>query len=127
MNKYKKILYLLAVFLYFFSFNFYTAFADDDGYYIKSMDVKVDANDKREFKIKETIDVYFNEERHGIIRTIPKEGSLEDYNITDVNVEGAPFEKDDSSSIELKIGDEDQTIEGDKTYVITYTLKFYNE
>ena len=30
MNKYKKILYLLAVFLCFFSFNFYTAFADDD-------------------------------------------------------------------------------------------------
>ena len=59
MNKYKKILYLLAVFLCFFSFNFYTAFADDDGYYIKNMDVKVDANDKREFKIKETIDVYF--------------------------------------------------------------------
>ena len=127
MNKYKKILYLLAVFLCFFSFNFYTAFADDDGYYIKNMDVKIDANDKREFKIKETIHVYFNEERHGIIRTITKEGSLEDYNITDVNVEGAPFEKDDSSSIELKIGDEDQTIEGDKTYVITYTLKFYNE
>ena len=127
MNKYKKILYLLAVFLYFFSFNFYTAFADDDGYYIKSMDVKVDANDKREFKIKETIDVYFNEERHGIIRTIPKEGSLEDYNITDVNVEGAPFEKDDSANLELKIGDKDETIEGDKTYVITYTLKFYNE
>ena len=76
MNKYKKILYLLAVFLCFFSFNFYTAFADDDGYYIKNMDVKVDANDKREFKIKETIDVYFNEERHGIIRTIPKEVSF---------------------------------------------------
>ena len=108
MNKYKKILYLLAVFLCFFSFNFYTAFADDDGYYIKSMDVKV---------------VYFNEERHGIIRTIPKEGSLEDYNITDVNVEGAPFEKDDSANLELKIGDKDETIEGDKTYVITYTLK----
>ena len=123
MNKYKKILYLLAVFLCFFSFNFYTAFADDDGYYIKNMDVKVDANDKREFKIKETIDVYFNEERHGIIKTIPKEGSLEDYNITDVNVEGAPFEKDDSANLELKIGDEDKTIEGDKTYVITYTLK----
>ena len=127
MNKYKKILYLLAVFLCFFSFNFYTAFADDDGYYIKNMDVKIDANDKREFKIKETIDVYFNEERHGIIRTIPKEGSLEDYNITDVNVEGAPFEKDDSANLELKIGDKDETIEGDKTYVITYTLKFYND
>ena len=123
MNKYKKILYLLAVFLCFFSFNFYTALADDDGYYIKNMDVKVDANDKREFKIKETIDVYFNEERHGIIKTIPKEGSLEDYNITDVNVEGAPFEKDDSANLELKIGDKDETIEGDKTYVITYTLK----
>ena len=82
MNKYKKILYLLAVFLCFFSFNFYTAFADDDGYYIKNMDV---------------------------------------------NVEGAPFEKDDSANLELKIGDEDKTIEGDKTYVITYTLKFYND
>ena len=52
MNKYKKILYLLAVFLCFFSFNFYTAFADDDGYYIKIWTLKLMPMIKESLKLK---------------------------------------------------------------------------
>ena len=70
---------------------------------------------------------YFNEKRHGIIRKIPIEGSLENYKITDVSVVGDPFEKYDGENLELKIGDEDKTIEGDKTYIINYTLKYYDD
>lgn len=105
----------------------FSAYAEDDGYYIKKMDVNVDVNDKREFKITETIDVYFNEERHGIIRSIPTSTRLEDYNIKDVSVEGAPYEVEDSFDMKIRIGDEDETISGDKTYKITYTIVNYNE
>ncbi|MBN9645502.1 DUF2207 domain-containing protein [Terrisporobacter glycolicus] len=105
----------------------FSAYAEDDGYYIKKMDVNVDVNDKREFKITETIDVYFNEERHGIIRSIPISTRLEDYNIKDVSVEGAPYEVEDSFDMKIRIGDEDETISGDKTYKITYTIVNYNE
>ena len=105
----------------------FSAYAEDDGYYIKKMDVNIDVNDKREFKITETIDVYFSEERHGIIRSIPTSTRLEDYNIKDVSVEGAPYEVEDSFDMKIRIGDEDETISGDKTYKITYTIVNYNE
>ena len=127
MKKIKQILVILVTIMCIFNFMHYIAHADDDGYYIKHMDVQVKANDKREFKIRETLKVYFNEERHGIIRKIPIEGSLENYKITDVSVVGDPFEKYDGENLELKIGDEDKTIEGDKTYIINYTLKYYDD
>ena len=127
MKKIKQILVILVTIMCIFNFMPYIAHADDDGYYIKHMDVQVKANDKREFKIRETLKVYFNEERHGIIRKIPIEGSLENYKITDVSVVGDPFEKYDGENLELKIGDEDKTIEGDKTYIINYTLKYYDD
>ena len=127
MKKIKQILLILVTIMCIFNFMPYTAHADDDGYYIKKMDVQVEANDKREFKIREILNVYFKEERHGIIRKIPIEGSLEDYKITDVSVDGDPFEENNGENLELKIGDEDETIEGDKTYVINYTLKYYDD
>ena len=127
MKKIKQILVILVTIMCIFNFMPYRAHADDNGYYIKNMDVQVEANDKREFKIRETLKVYFNEERHGIIRKIPIEGSLENYKITDVSVVGDPFEKYDGENLELKIGDEDKTIEGDKTYIINYTLKYYDD
>lgn len=127
MKKIKQILVILVTIMCIFNFMPYSVHADDDGYYIKHMDVQVKANDKREFKIRETLKVYFNEERHGIIRKIPIEGSLENYKITDVSVVGDPFEKYDGENLELKIGDEDKTIEGDKTYIINYTLKYYDD
>ena len=126
MKKIKQILLILVTIMCIFNFMPYIAHADD-GYYIKHMDVQVKANDKREFKIRETLKVYFNEEKHGIIRKIPKEGFLENYKITDVSVEGDPFEENDEENLELKIGDKYKTIKGDKTYVINYTLKFYDD
>ena len=101
--------------------------AEDEGYYIKSMDIQVNVNDKREYEIKETLDVYFNEERHGIIRYIPTSSQLEEYEITNVNVEGATFTEEDSEDLKIKIGDEDETIEGNKRYIITYTIKTYDD
>ena len=136
MKNFKNIFIILLTLICVFNFKILYAHGQDtdDGYYIENMDVKAVANDKREFKITETIKVYFNEERHGIIRKIPKSTYLEDYKITDISVLGAPFVKEDSydsdndvKDVEIKIGDEDETIEGSKTYVISYTLKFYND
>ena len=65
----KKIILVILVTLL-LTLNINYSFADDTGYYIKSMDVQVNVNDKREYNITETIKVNFNEERHGIIRKI---------------------------------------------------------
>ena len=127
MKKIKQILVILVTIMCIFNFMPYRAYANDNGYYIKNMDVQVEANDKRELKIRETLKVYFNEEKHGIMRSIPRKGSLEGYKITDVSVEGDPFEENDEENLVLKIGDKYKTIKGDKTYVINYTLKFYDD
>ncbi|MGL5694878.1 MAG: DUF2207 family protein [Peptostreptococcaceae bacterium] len=101
--------------------------AEDDGYYIKNMDVQVQINDKREYKITETIDVYFNEDRHGIIRNIPTSSSLEDYEVSDVKVEGAPYEIEDYGEVSIRIGDPDETVYEDQQYKITYKLKHFSD
>ncbi|MGL5312970.1 MAG: DUF2207 family protein [Peptostreptococcaceae bacterium] len=123
----KKILAFLLLMILSINLYTYKASAEDTGYYIKNMDVNVDVNDKREFKITETIQVYFDEDRHGIIRNIPTSTRLEDYEITDIKVEGAPYTVEENGNIDIRIGDEDETITGDKTYTISYTMKNYND
>lgn len=128
MAKTKKILAFLLLVILSINLHIYKASAIDSGYYIKNMSVNVDVNDKREFKITENIDVYFNEERHGIIRNIPTSTNLEDYEIADISVKGSSYKvENDEGYINIKIGDEDETISGDKTYIITYTMKNYSD
>ncbi len=96
----------------------------DDGYVIRSMQVDVTAQTDRSLDVVETIDVHFNESRHGIIRDIPLYSSLErDISIENVSVEGAPYTHDGYGKI--TIGDPDRTVTGDVRYVIRYTLRHY--
>ena len=98
----------------------------DDGYYIKNYHVDIVANDDRTFDITETIDVFFNEERRGIIRNIDLYGAAEELWFADeVKVTGAPF-IDEGNGL-IKIGDADAYVEGDKRYIIEYTLDSYAE
>lgn len=123
MNKIKS--FLTAVIVIASGITFSNAY--DYGYNIKNMDVKVEVNDKREYKIIETIDVYFNEYRHGIIRNIPISSSLEKYKINDVVVKGSKYDIIKGSDFKIKIGDPDETIIGDKQYTIEYTLSHYKD
>ncbi|MEG1410567.1 MAG: DUF2207 domain-containing protein [Terrisporobacter sp.] len=127
MKKLKWVFVLLFTVIFISNFNLSTSYAEDDGYYIENMDVQVKVNDKREYIITETIDAFFDEERHGIIRTIPKSTDLEDYQITNIDVKGAPYVEEDSSSLVLKIGDEDETIVGEQRYIITYTIECFDD
>lgn len=127
MKKIKRGIFFIICFLGIIIFNRSYAFAEDDGYYIKHMDVSVEVNNKREYKIVETIDVYFNEERHGIIRNIPKTSHLEQYEFEDVSVEGAKSDISNGSDLNIKIGDKDEVITGDKRYIIKYTMKNFSD
>lgn len=102
--------------------------ADSTGYYYENIDVEVEVNSKREFKITETLDVYYEEEMHGIIRSIPEESDAEGYKIKDIHVEGAPYQIEETySGVEIRIGDADKTVSGKKRYVLTYTLAHYQD
>lgn len=127
MNKGRFLGIVMLILFTIININIVDVFADDDGYYIKNFNVDVTINDKREYLVTETIDVYFNEYRHGIIREIPKSNTLEGYDITNVNVEGAPSSIENSSDIEIKIGDADEEIRGEKQYIISYTIKSYDD
>lgn len=102
--------------------------ASSSGYYYENIDVQVEVNEKREFRITETLDVYYEEEMHGIIRSIPDSSDVEGYVISDVSVEGAPFQVEDTSSgIDIRIGDPDKTVKGKMRYVLSYTLEHYQD
>ncbi len=127
----KRNIFIIAFLIFILlSFLFPTAtFADsyEAGYYIKDYHVDIVANDDRSFDITETIDVFFTEPRRGIYRNIDLYGAAETFWFSEegVNVEGAPFE--DEGFGDIKIGDPDVEIEGDKRYVISYTLMSYAE
>ena len=127
MKRFKNIFTILIITILTLTLDFYKVNAEDTGYYIKDMDVQVNVNDKREYKITETIKVNFNEDRHGIIRSIPTYTDLEDYKITNISVEGAPYEIEENGNLEIRIGDADETVIGEKTYTVQYTIETYND
>jgi uncharacterized membrane protein YgcG len=96
------------------------AFSIDD----YSVDVKV--NDDRSYDVTETINLTFNEQRRGIIRSIPTAGSLESYEIINVSVGGEPFILEETAdSLDIRIGDPDVYLKGEKKYIISYTLRHW--
>ncbi len=102
--------------------------AEDSGYYYESIHVDVVVDEARTMRVTETLTVHFNEERHGIIRTIPTYSDVEDTWITDVEVSGAPYSVSDYSyETSIKIGDPDKYVTGTQIYTISYTLNFYED
>lgn len=86
-----------------------------------SVDVKVGTD--RVYDITETIDVNFTQPSHGIMRKIPRSGSVEAYRITDASVTGDFFATSaDSDYLTLKIGDEDEYVRGKHSYNISYKM-----
>ncbi|HVS79979.1 MAG TPA: DUF2207 domain-containing protein [Candidatus Paceibacterota bacterium] len=101
---------------------------------IRSFDVAAVVNQDSTVRITETITYDFGaNERHGIFRDIPvkydttlgnQSISLKDIKVADEK--GTPYEFTTSSTgkdEEIKIGDPDSTVTGEKTYVISYTAE----
>ena len=105
------------------------AFADQY-YNIKNYDVKIDVAEDNTYVIYETIDVFFNQARHGIYRDIPIRNYGYSHKISDLKVynpftsQSIPFEGSQSGSeLSVKIGDPDVYVAGDQTYRIEYTYE----
>lgn len=101
--------------------------AADNGYYIKNMKVDVEVNDKRQYIVTETIEVFFNEPRHGIVRSIPKKSTLEEYNIEDILCSESSRLINSADKVDIKIGNSKESATGDKEYVIKYMLSHYED
>lgn len=123
----KKKIEIVGIILYLFQLLTLPVLANS-GYYYEAIDVQVNVNEKREFEITETLDVYFEKEMHGIIRNIPDYSDVEGYEIEDVQVEGANYDVEYvSNGIDIRIGDANKTVKGRQRYVLTYTLKHYQD
>ncbi len=99
------------------------------GYTITKYNVDINVNENNVLDITEDISVNFSEKRHGIFRNIPvynkvkrNDGSTSKVRakITDIAVSEQYSTSRDGDSLELKIGDPDLQVFGDKNYRITY-------
>lgn len=110
-----------------------TTSAQDEGWIIRSFDVRYELQTNGSFNVREDIAVDFGTlERHGIFRDMPVEYKYDDnnnrlINVSDVSVtDGStevPFETSDSRpNTRIKIGDPDRLVSGRQRYVVTYTV-----
>lgn len=109
-----------------------TALAEDYStypYYIKNYDVNITVNEDNSYHITENIDCFFNEYRHGIYRYIPVRFTVyradESSSNVKVKIRHAKCSDKTSNSIQndnfvMQIGDEDETVIGEKSYTISY-------
>ena len=104
---------------------------------IDNCDINIKVEDNNILKITENYQVHFNEEVHGLYRTIPLNSHIKRSDgsgyilrakISDIEVKDEPFTcSRNISEEEIKIGDEDKLIEGDHEYTISYTYNLGND
>lgn len=95
-------------------------------------DSKITINQDTSLSITESIDYFTPEEKHGIYRYIPeryrREGKVVSNKVTQISVtsevgEGIPFQVSrENGNVTMKIGDENKTFSGRKTFVISYKV-----
>lgn len=88
-------------------------------FYIKNYQVNIKIDKKNEYFVKEGIDVFFNEPRHGIYRTIPLKFNSQMTKVEDIktNVPTKAFDK--GSYITLRMGD-NRYVSGNQKYLIQF-------
>lgn len=110
------------------------AFADDNAsyvpYYFTAYNVDININEDNSFDITEHISAYFNEQRHGIYRTIPTRNQVKRTDGTShsvkAKIKNIKVSENCDVSIEngnyvLQIGDADTYVEGEHDYTVKYT------
>lgn len=123
----KKILSIIAIFM--ISFMPLNVMAAEYDYTLNSYDVSINVNENNTFDITETIDAFFNIEKHGIFRKIPTKNKVvrldgtTSYNkakISDIEASDEFTTSNENGNKVIKIGDADITLTGEKKYKISY-------
>lgn len=130
----KKKLPVLAALLLLLALVFPGAGLAREYFTIDSYDVTMNVQENHAYNVNEKINVTFSQPRHGLYRYIPYSGSYyrdidgkpteTSYNarVSDIKVPGYNFDTDsENGSKVIKIGDEDEYVDGSQTYDISYT------
>lgn len=100
-----------------------------NGYRITSYDVEMNVDNYGIMDINETITIYANTSKHGIIRSIPIKNTVQRSDktqytnharITNINVNDDYTISKEDENLKIKIGDADKTFVGEKVYKISY-------
>lgn len=112
------------------------------GFSITQYDIDVVIQENGSLKIRETIDVFFTEQKHGIYKDIPTRytidfpvmgdsakyrylspGNVLKMPVRNIAVPGNEYQLEfDENQLRIKIGDPDETVEGARQYVISYEV-----
>lgn len=99
-------------------------------YVVDQYDIHIIVNENNTLDITEMITAYFNESKHGIIRSIPLSNmimrldgtsSTNRTQVTNVSVDHEYTTKRENGDYKIQIGAEDHTLTGEETYIIKYT------
>lgn len=126
----KKILLSLSLLLVLFMGNITSTKAIDNAYYYREYNVNIKVNEDNTVEVTETMTVFFNERRHGIIRSIPTKWELYRADgsstrvkavMTDIKCSTTCNVEVDGDFKNIRLGDEDEYVTGDVVYGIKYT------
>ena len=125
MKKSTVMLFLLSLFTFMAIRSDY-AFAEEKDYYIRNLNIDVTVNEKKQCVVKERVNVHFNKRVEAFYKTINTQIDDEYINVSKVNVIGQKFEFDkDNYTSNIVIGDRDAGFNGDKEFIIEYTIDYY--
>lgn len=105
-------------------------------YEIRSYDIDIVVNENNVLDIKETLNVYFNEDKYGIYRKIPLVNNISRNDGTTDTIYGSVsninLNYDYSTYNEnfyeiIKIGNSNYTVNGEHVYVLSYSYKLSND
>lgn len=106
------------------------AYTTQDDYYIDNYNVDMQVLENNTIRVTESIDAYFNIEKHGIFRYIPVEcnvnrargdGGVVKAKVKNISVsEKYEAYTDDYNNFVIQIGDEDITYVGEHSYTVSY-------
>ena len=106
---------------------FPTSARAQEPYVVQNFHSNITINQDTSLTVEETIDVTFNEQRHGIFRTIPVvyrgNGRVINSRLAVLSVNDEYETSREGDSIQIKIGDPDEYVVGQKTYKIAYRVR----
>ena len=136
----KKSRIIAVIFCVTVLFGLNISFADAEAYNTMAYNVQLDLYENNSFVVTEDVTVNFTEPRHGIFSNIPYKGTttrqvdgktvLEKYRmkISDVQVENYNFDTyTENGNLVIRIGSEDEYVEGPQTYHISYRCTLYDD
>ena len=117
----------LLLYSLFFLFGIFSNLNAQD-FVIENFDVEITLNENGDLNITENIDVFFNQKRRGIFRTMPYkykiDGKRHTTEIKNISVDNNKFKVTRrNGTVEVRIGDKDIFIDGQQQYTINYTVE----